>query len=269
LDTPLMPGEVIVGQAVSGNTGTRISLGGRSFVIVGRLDPTQSSIDHAVIMRLDDAYAFAATKGVIPATAPKIVPGDVNAVLIRDTPGEDQNVITTRIKRMFSLSPEYKYVSVIGRHFSLDPVAQDIQAIPGLLNMISAFIVIVALPLIALIAAMVAHERQREIGLLKAMGARRNVVFLLVITESLVLAAVGGIAGVVVSLLALLTMNSQGVLNSTLLVSFRMPSFIETGSMAVLAMIVVVTIGTISALWPAYRSSMMNPYDAIRGEACY
>jgi putative ABC transport system permease protein len=266
LDNPLRSGEMIVGQGISGNIGTRIFLGGQSFVIAGRLDPTHSSIDHAVILQLADAYSVAATKGIVSQSAPKIVPGDVNAVLIRDVPGEDQDVITKRIKRVFTSSPEYRSVSVIGKHFSLDPVAEDIRAIPGLLNLISVFVVIIALPLIALIAAMVAHERQREIGLLKSMGAKRNTVFLLVIAESLVLAAAGGVAGVGLSFLALFLMNWKGILNSALQVSFRMPSLIEIGSMAGLALLVVITIGSISALWPAYQSSAMNPYDAIRGE---
>jgi putative ABC transport system permease protein len=266
LTDPLKPGEVIVGHEITGDGATRISVGGQSYTIAGRLDPTQSSIDRTIFLRLDDAYALAATKGIVPLSAPRIGPGEVNAVLIRDSNREDRDVVGTRIKRLFTSSPDYKYVSVIGRHFTLDPVSEDIQAIPGLLSVISAFVVIIALPLIALIAAMVAHERQREIGLLKAMGARRNTVFFLVIAESLVLAAIGGILGVGVSLCAFFLMNTQGVLNSALQVSFRMPPLMEIGSMAGLALLVVMVIGSVASLWPAYQSSMMNPYDAIRNE---
>jgi len=266
LDNPLKPGEVIVGHEVVGDVSTKISVARQTYTIAGRLDPTQSSIDRTIFLRLDDAYALAATKGIVPLSAPRIVPGDVNAVLIRDSNGEDRDVVGTRIKRLFSSSPDYKYVSVIGRHFTLDPVAEDIQAIPSLLSLISVFVVIIALPLIALIAAMVAHERQREIGLLKSMGAKRNIVFFLVIAESLVLAVIGGIIGVGVSISALFLMNAQGVLNSALQVSFRMPPLMEIGSMAGLALLVVIVIGSVASLWPAYQSSKMNPYDAIRRE---
>jgi putative ABC transport system permease protein len=265
LDRPLGPGEVIVGSEVSGDPGTQVSIGGRKYIIAGRLDPTRSSVDHTLFMRFEDAYSLAATKGIIPVSAPKIVAGDVNAILIRDVPGEKQDIVGTRIKRVFSFSPQYRDISVIGRHVSLDPATEDIQAIPGLLNMISAFVVIVALPLIALIAAMVAHERQREIGLLKSMGAKRNVIFFLVIAESLVLAMAGGIVGVSLTAIALFLINSQGILNSALQVSFRVPPLIEICSMAGQALLVVIIIGSISALWPAYQSSAMNPYDAIRG----
>ena len=266
LNNQLKPGEVIVGSGIAGDVSTRIFAGGQIYTIAGSLDPTQSSIDRTIFLRLDDAYALAETKGIVPLSAPRIVPGDVNAVLIRDSNREDREVIGTRIRRLFSSSPDYKYVSVIGRHFTLDPVAEDIQAIPGLLSSISAFVVIIALPLIALIAAMVAHERQREIGLLKAMGAKRNIVFFLVIAESLVLAATGGIIGVGVSLCAFFLMNALGILNSALQVSFRMPSLVEIGSIAGLAFLVVIVIGSMASLWPAYQSSMMSPYDAIRFE---
>ena len=266
LTNPLKPGEVMVGHEVDGDVSTTISLGPQTYTIAGRLDPTQSSMDRTIFLRLDDAYTLAGTKGIVSPTAPRIVPGEVNAVLIRDATGEDRDVVRTRIKRLFSSSSEYKYVSVIGRHFTLDPVAEDIQAIPGLLSVISIFVVIIALPLIALIAAMVAHERQREIGLLKSMGAKRNIVFFLVITESLVLAAIGGIAGVGVSVFVLLLMNTRGVLDSALQVSFRIPPLMEIGSMAGLALLVVMVIGSVASLWPAYQSSMMNPYDAIRSE---
>ena len=57
---------------------------------------------------------------------------------------------------------------------------------------------------------MVTHERQREIGLFMSMGAKRNVVFFLVIAESLVLAAIGGIAGVGVSLFAFFLYEQPG-----------------------------------------------------------
>jgi ABC-type antimicrobial peptide transport system permease subunit len=37
--------------------------------------------------------------------------------------------------------------------------------------------------------------------------------------------------------------------------------------MAATALGIVILAGSIAALWPAYRSSRMNPYDAIRDES--
>jgi len=241
-----------------------ISLKNHTYTVAGRLDPTQSAADSTIYMGLDDAYTLAAAEGPAPRTGPHILPGEISAVFVRDSPGENSDTVGSRINKVFSDSNSARNIAVINRHFTLTPVSRDIQDMPALLLIISAFVVIAALPLIALIAVMVVHERQREIGLLKAMGAKRNVVFFLVIAESLVLAVTGGIVGVCASIFALFLMNAQGILNSALQVSFRMPPLMEIGSMAGLALLVVIVIGSMASLWPAYQSSMMNPYDAIR-----
>lgn len=266
LDHPLKPGEVITGYQINGEVSSQISILGHVYTIAGRLDPTQSSVDNTVFLRLDDAYSLAASDGILPPSAPRISDGEVNAILIRDVEGGDFDSVTAHIRwELLSAYPS-RYITVIGRHFTLDPVSRNIQDLPYFLNIISAFVVIAALPLIALIAAMVTHERQREIGLLMSMGAKRNVIFFFVIAESLVLAAIGGIAGVTASLAAFTLLNTQGVLNSALQVTFAMPAFADINLMAGRALLVVISIGSISSLWPAYRSCTMNPYDAIRNE---
>jgi putative ABC transport system permease protein len=264
LSHPLKPGEVITGYQINGEVSSHITILGHVYIIAGRLDPTQSSVDHTVFLRLDDAYSLAASDGTLPPSAPRIPAGEVNAILIRDLQGEDFDSITAHIRYELLSTYHSRYISVIGRHFTLDPVSQNIKNIPDFLNIISAFVVIAALPLIALIAAMVTHEREREIGLLMSMGAKRNLIFFLVMTESLVLAAIGGIAGVAAGLAAFMLLNAQGFLNSALQVTFAMPTVAESGLMSGLALLVVISIASISSLWPAYRSCTMNPYDAIR-----
>lgn len=113
---------------------------------------------------------------------------------------------------------------------------------------------------------MVTHERQREIGLLISMGAKRKIIFFLVMAESLVLAAIGGIAGVAAGPGAFSLLNMEGALSGAFQVTFAMPTLAEISLMAVMALLVVISIGSISSLWPEYRSSTMNPYDAIRSE---
>ncbi len=266
LNKPLGPDEIIVGDGINGEISSGISLNDHVYTIVGRLDPTQSASDQTLFLRLDDAYTFATAGRIGFPPQPQISRGDINAVLVRDSAGEDPHSVETRIRRSLSSSSAPKSGAVIGQHFALDPVSREMQDIPAILNIISVLVVIAALPLIALIAAMVAQERQREIGLLKSMGAKKKDIFFIVIAESLVLAATGGIAGVGASFAALFLLNMLGILNSALLVSFQMPASPDIGMMAGLALFVVIAIGTLSSLWPAYRSSTMNPYDAIRNE---
>jgi putative ABC transport system permease protein len=260
LNHPLGPGEVLVGSAISGPVSSQISINDRHYTVAGRLDPTRTSVDTTIFLGMDDAYALTTVDGIVPTTVPRISPGDINGILIRVKPGADPAMVQARVK-----APNAA-LTVIGKHFTLDPVSKDIKGLPNLLAAITAVVVLAAFPLIALIAAMVARERQREIGLLKSIGAKRNVVFFLVFVESLALAVIGGLAGIGASLGTFFMLNSQSVLDNALQVSFRMPTVVETGLMAGLAVTIVIVIGSLASLWPAYRSSQMNPYDAIRSE---
>jgi putative ABC transport system permease protein len=258
----LGPGEVIAGSDIAGEVSSKILVSGRQYTIAGKLDPTRSNVDHSLFLRMDDAYSLAAAEETISPQSTPVVPGNINAVLVKAEPNADPEMVGARIQQPFS----YSYVRVIGRNFALEPVSQEVQGLPNLLNMISIVVVFASLPLIALIAAMVAHERQREIGLFRAMGAKRKMIFSLVMAESLILSTSGGILGIGTSLAVFILAHTSGFFSIALLGSFRMSDPGTTALMAGLAVFVVITIGSIAALWPAYQSSTITPYDAIRNE---
>lgn len=96
-------------------------------------------------------------------------------------------------------------------------------------------------------------ERTREIGLRKAVGAQRQDILLQFLTESLVVSALGGIAGIVVGvssvlLLAQVTGWTMSVTLSSVLMSFSFSA----------------TIGVVFGLYPARKASFLNPIVALR-----
>jgi len=260
LKTTLGHGEIIVGNALGGGVSSPVKIGGGTYTIASRLDPTNSGVDRTVFMTLDDAYALAAEPGILPASEPPVGPGSVNAILVGVEPGTDPGIVESLIQQPFP----YNYLRVLEKHVALKSASQAAQGLPGIMNSISVVVILAALPLIGLIAAMVAHERQREMGLLLSMGARRMLVFFLVMAESLVLAVAGGLAGVGASLGIFFLLNNGS--GAPFLEGFQVPPAGETAVMAAIALCIVVLVGSIASLWPAYRSSRMNPYDAIRAE---
>ena len=260
LNAPLGTGMVLIGRDIQVGVQDTVSIAGRTYTIAGVLDRTQSEMDHALFLPMDDAYALASAEGTVPLNDPRIAVGGVNAGLVRVAQGADRDAVESRVNQLVSAAN----VTVIGRHFSLDPIAQDLQGLPGILNTISAIVLIAAFPLIALISAMVAHERRREIGLLRSMGATRPIIVFLVMAESLVLATLGAAVGIGASLALVSVLDAIGFLNSALQVSFRIPSVAEIGVFAGMTLLVIIAMATLSSAYPAYRSSMMNAFDAIR-----
>jgi putative ABC transport system permease protein len=102
------------------------------------------------------------------------------------------------------------------------------------------------------------HERTREFGLLRAVGATRSQVRRMVRYESAITAAIGGLLGTVVGLLfaGLITASL-----SNLGLSFRVP----VGQLIVFLVLAVV-VGIVGAVLPARRGSRINVLEAVHYE---
>lgn len=100
------------------------------------------------------------------------------------------------------------------------------------------------------------RERTAEIGLLQAIGARRRQIRDVFLAESLLLAGIGGISGI---LLGLLCIAVLGVVLPTLPVS---PAWGYMG----LAVVVSLIIGLIAGVLPAIRAARLDPVESLRAD---
>ena len=96
-------------------------------------------------------------------------------------------------------------------------------------------------------------ERTREIGVRKAIGAKRRTILIQFLIEAASICLLGGIIGLAIALPITITM--QKFLKSSLSIE-----------VAVLALVVSILTGVISGFLPAWRAARMNPVDALRSE---
>jgi len=98
-------------------------------------------------------------------------------------------------------------------------------------------------------------ERTREIGLRKAIGAKRRDINIQFLTEAVALTLVGGTIGVILGWLASFTVTYFGILQTSISLSS-----------IILAFGVSALIGIIFGFYPARRASRLNPIEALRYE---
>lgn len=96
-------------------------------------------------------------------------------------------------------------------------------------------------------------ERTKEIGLRKALGAKRRIILTQFLMESSIICLMGGIVGL------LIAWSLKPIVN------IFMPASISIGTVCV-SLAISVMVGLISGYIPAWRAARMDPVDALRNE---
>jgi putative ABC transport system permease protein len=105
------------------------------------------------------------------------------------------------------------------------------------------------------IMLMVVTERTREIGLRKALGARRRDIIWQILTESVTLSTLGGVVGIVLGFLVALVISKLTPL----------PAAVQVWSVAI-GIGITAIVGLFFGLYPAMRAASLDPIDALRRE---
>lgn len=106
-------------------------------------------------------------------------------------------------------------------------------------------------------------EKTKEIGIMKAIGAKNKDILIIFLLNSGLIGLVGGIGGVILGIFG------SGVISAMTSTEGGMMMFSNTAitpQLLIFSLFFSIIIGMISGIIPAYRASKLNPVDALRSE---
>jgi putative ABC transport system permease protein len=233
-------------------TGQSIQIGSKFFRVVG---VTQAKGGSGFSNPDDTVY--------VPVTTAMTILLGQNYVSVIEANTDDPNQVTTVNDAIKEL--------LINRHNIAEGQLPDfttqssqsaldtVNTITGLLTAMLAGIAGISLVVggigIMNIMLVTVTERTKEIGLLKAIGAKRKDILTQFLIEAVVLTLSGGAVGIVVGL-------SLGYVVAQII---HIPYIVSLSSIA-LAVGVSTTVGVIFGIYPAQRAAKLSPIDALRYE---
>jgi putative ABC transport system permease protein len=250
-------GEVIGGTHVFVPEGEKyIMLYGYNLDLKGTLEPTGIGIDGTLFMTRETAEELAkwsATTAVQPLTIPA---DSISSVLVKVAPGEDAHAVATQIQHDIDGVVALETPNLFGTF------REQMLGLLWLLLVMLGLAYVVSAVLIGLVFSMAAHERRREMALLRASGATPFFIFRALWTESILVAAAGGVVGVAVStgIIAILHNYLTGALH----MPFVFPSAGMFLAIVAIALGLSLVTATLAVVIPARRISQQEPALAMK-----
>jgi len=226
--------------------GERIKLNGRKFTVIGvfaeKGKMLMFDMDDVAVIPVTTAMSLFNTKGVveidIAARSDELVPKailEIKEVLRRELEDDDYH-IETQEGMMNMLN------NIVGLLTSVIAGIAAISLIVGGIGIMNIMLVSVT-------------ERTKEIGIRKAVGARKRDIFIQFLVESVVVSFFGGLFGIILGL--------AGTFAIMFLIKLEMVVVLWA---LTLACSVSIGIGVVSGVYPAMRAVNLDPIEALRYE---
>jgi putative ABC transport system permease protein len=222
----------------------------------GHLEPTGTNLDRTVFMTFDTAREMAAGSRTA-AVRPLEIPEDsVSSVMVKLAPGADAAKVAAGIEDAL---PEV--AAVLSPNMFSSYRAQITGLLRGLL-IILALTIVLSGALLAMVFSMAAHERSRQIGVLRALGATRGAVLWSFLTEAGILALAGGVVGVIIAAVGVYLFRT--LLVESLGFPFLFPSSGTLAALVVGGLALALVVVGLAALFPALRICRQEPANSMR-----
>ncbi len=245
--------EVVLGEGAARDLkvslGQSVTIQDRPFRVVGLLRGGDQD-DHAVYLSLEKLEEFVSERGLI------------SMAFVRAAPGVDPTALAQEIQRVLREAVAEREFLVQSSKQLSDLVSGVLTVLRWTLGAIAGISLLVGGIGLMNTMLMAILERTHEIGVLKALGARREHILALFLVESSLLGLLGGVSGVLFggAIAQSVAVAAQQVVRTDLF------SVVFDGALIFGSLGFAVLLGAVAGFWPAWRAAQLDPVEALRYE---
>ncbi|HEB86469.1 MAG TPA: ABC transporter permease [Gammaproteobacteria bacterium] len=227
--------------------GQRITIGGSRYRVIGVMESKGTVLG----FDLDDTVYIPAARSMALFNRDSLF--EIDVLYAENTPVDK---VVKGIRRTLKARHGTDDVTITTQQQMLEVLGSVLNVLTFAVAAIGGISLLVGAIGIITIMTIAVNERTREIGLLRALGARRRQILGLFLGEAAILAAIGGFSGLVFGL------------GAARLLNLLLPALpVHTPWLYVLlAEISAILIGLIAGVLPARRAARLDPVEALHAE---
>ena len=248
--------DIIVGDRILLREGETVIFYGTAFSVVGVLEKTGMGIDQTIYIPMEGMRSMIASSGELAEEALTVTPDEISSILVSVAPNADVLDVAERIEANLDNAKVFTAAQLN------QAVGNQLQGVLGVTFGVTIAMWLMSLLTIGLVFSLTVNERQRELGILRAMGAQRQAIFRLVMGEAGLLTGLGGLVGLASAVILLAGFSR--LIQLRLHIPYLLPNLLEIIGISFLLLLLALLTGALASLHPALSSSKMEPYAAIR-----
>ena len=227
--------------------GDRIRVGGQRYRVIGIMEPKGDMVG----IDLDDTIYIPAARGLELFNRQGLL--EIDVLYAEDAPVDE---VVDGITRILAARHGAEDFTVVTQQQMLDVLGSIVDVLTLGVAALGGISLLVGGVGIFTIMTIAVRERTQEIGLLRAIGARRAAIARLFVGEAMLLSAIGGAGGLALGL------------GLVLLAQWTLPSMPATISplYVALSLGLAMIIGLVAGVLPARNAALLEPLDALRAE---
>jgi putative ABC transport system permease protein len=233
--------------------GDKLEIQGKTFKVIGILEKKGSFIyDNIILMNEEDMQELLNYGNKVDLIAVKV---------------KDKNLMNKTIEDLEKVLREERDVKKGKEDFTVSTPQAALATIDSILGGVQIFIVIIAMISVFVGAVGIVNtmttsvmERKKEIGVMKAIGARNIQIFFQFLIESGLLGMTGGIVGILIGTI----IGFYGTIAIGEYIGSEITASINW-ILIVLTLFGSFLIGAVSGIAPAMRAAKQNPVEALKG----
>ena len=184
-----------VGEAVAGfESAYNIELGlvevdsmlfGNAFKLVGSLDKTAMGLDTAVFISMDNM------PNILKSGKANVKPGQISVIFVKVKAGVNPSAVAARIENTI-IEVDTMARKDIGKN-----ILSTLRDMSRIFTMTIALASVMAFFLVWAIFTAIANERSKEVGIMRALGAKETHILRIFLSEVLIIGCIGAVIGII------------------------------------------------------------------------